>query len=110
MKSFLDILPSVRSALLSNRPVIALESTIISHGMPFPQNLLVARQLENEIRSRNCTPATIAIMNGKVKIGLEDHELELLAREGRSAIKTSRRDFGHVLAQGLMGATYKPLF
>ncbi|HHB52762.1 MAG TPA: pseudouridine-5'-phosphate glycosidase, partial [Saprospiraceae bacterium] len=85
--------------------VVALESTIISHGMPFPQNLETAILLENEVRKQGATHATIALMNGKIKIGLTEEELEYLAKKGTEVIKTSRRDIPYILSQKLTGAT-----
>ncbi|KAJ2442410.1 hypothetical protein GGF42_006960, partial [Coemansia sp. RSA 2424] len=97
--------PAVRDALASGAPVVALESTIISHGMPYPQNVETARQVEQIVIEHGSTPATIALIDGKIHIGLGDAELEQLGRSGKSAIKTSRRDMAAVLSRRLLGAT-----
>jgi pseudouridine-5'-phosphate glycosidase len=97
---------SVAKALESNLPIVALESTIITHGMPFPQNLSTARKVEKVIRKEGSVPATIAILNGKISIGLEDDELEELAKVGNRAVKTSRRDLTRILSNPkLYGST-----
>lgn len=95
----------VAEALANNRPVVALESTIISHGMPYPQNVQTARQVEQIVRDNGCVPATIAIIGGVLTIGCNDDEIELLGKKGTSVIKVSRRDLPVVIAQGLDGAT-----
>ncbi|KAL0074633.1 pseudouridine-5'-phosphate glycosidase [Phycomyces blakesleeanus] len=97
--------PEVKKALSNNGPVVALESTIISHGMPYPQNVETARAVEDLVRAQGATPATIAILDGKVHIGLEDNALERLGKIGVKAQKTSRRDLPIVLSQRLPGAT-----
>ncbi|KAJ2908573.1 hypothetical protein GGI21_002749, partial [Coemansia aciculifera] len=97
--------PAVRDALANRAPVVALESTIISHGMPYPQNVETARQVEHIVSENGSTPATIALIDGKIHIGLGDAELEQLGRSGQSAVKTSRRDMAAVLSQRLLGAT-----
>lgn len=102
---FLDISPEVQQALRDNKPVVALESTIISHGMPYPQNVATALQVEAEVRAHGSVPATIAIMNGRLKAGLSVEDIELLGKRGRDAIKVSRRDIPFVIAAGQMGAT-----
>lgn len=102
---FLDISPEVQQALRDNKPVVALESTIISHGMPYPQNVATALQVEAEVRAHGAVPATIAIMNGRLKAGLSVEDIELLGKRGRDAIKVSRRDIPFVIAAGQMGAT-----
>ena len=76
MNKFLDIAPEVKEALENNRPVVALESTIISHGMPYPQNVETALNVENLIRESGAVPATIAIINGRLKAGLTPEEIE----------------------------------
>lgn len=101
---YIDIKPEVADALNEGRPVVALESTIISHGMPYPQNIEMAKKVEQIIRDNGAVPATIAIINGRLKAGLEDDELEVLAAN-HDAIKTSRRDLAYVVANGLTGAT-----
>lgn len=102
-------LPLIRStevaaALASNTPVVALESTIITHGMPYPQNLEVARQVENDIRAAGATPATMAVIDGTLHIGLEDAQLEALA-QAKSVAKLSRADLAACMATGGTGAT-----
>ena len=102
---YLDISKVVRQALDEGRPVLALESTIITHGMPFPRNLETARLAEQAATDAGATPATIAIMDGRFKVGLTREELETLARMGRQAVKCSRRDISFLVAQGATGAT-----
>ncbi|WP_421617289.1 pseudouridine-5'-phosphate glycosidase [Brevibacillus sp. TJ4] len=104
MKSYLTYTDEVRQALENNKPVVALETTIISHGMPYPQNVEMAKQVENIIREQGAVPATIGIMNGKIKIGLNEQELEEFATNP-SVAKVSRRDFPYILASGKIGAT-----
>ena len=103
-KQYLDILPEVAQALQNNQPVVALESTIISHGMPYPQNVEMANEVENIIRSHGAVPATIAILNGRLKVGLTSGELELLATS-KDIIKASRRDLAFLVSQKQHGAT-----
>ncbi|CAE8687050.1 unnamed protein product, partial [Polarella glacialis] len=95
----------VQQALREGRPVVALESTIISHGMPFPQNLQTAKEVEDVLRSRGVTPATIGILGGCVHIGLAADKLEALARLGLACKKVSRRDLAAVVAAKQDGAT-----
>jgi pseudouridine-5'-phosphate glycosidase len=95
---------AVVAAQAAGRPLVALESTIIAHGMPFPQNVRTAREVEAVIRQLGAEPATIALMNGQIRIGLTDDELELLGRSDQAA-KVSRRDLPAVLAGGGLGAT-----
>ena len=102
---FLDIAPEVQDALRDNKPVVALESTIISHGMPYPQNVATALQVEAEVRAHGAVPATIAIIDGRLKAGLSVEAIEVLGKRGRDAIKVSRRDIPFVIAAGQMGAT-----
>ena len=104
MNKFLEINKKVRQALENNKPVIALESTIISHGMPYPENFRVAKNLEKIAEDSGVVPATICLMNGKIKIGLNDDELETLA-VSKHVAKVSRRDFSRVLASKKIGAT-----
>jgi pseudouridylate synthase len=85
-------------------PVVALESTVITHGLPYPDNLDLARQMEEEVRSQGCVPATIAVLDGKICIGLNLAQLERLAEEG-DMLKISTRDFGPALARGKSGGT-----
>lgn len=102
--NLLEFSAEVEKALANNQPVVALESTIISHGMPYPQNIAMAKKCEEIIRENGAVPATICLMDGKIKIGLEDADLERLATE-KGVIKTSRKDFGYVLSQNKIGAT-----
>ena len=100
----LDISSEVQQALKTGLPIVALESTIISHGMPFPQNLKTALTVEKIIREESAVPATIAILNGRIKIGLSQHELEQFAKH-TSQIKVSRRDLPLVISQKQSGGT-----
>jgi pseudouridylate synthase len=104
MESFLEINSKVKQALENRKPVIALESTIISHGMPYPENIKVAKDLEKIAEDAGVVPATICLMNGKIKIGINDDELEMLANS-KDVAKVSRRDFSRVLASKKIGAT-----
>lgn len=103
-KQWIDCHPEVASALEKNLPVVALESTIISHGMPYPENVATARTLERIVREEGAVPATIGIVGGRIKVGLAEEELELLARAPDVA-KVSRRDLPDVLSGGGHGAT-----
>jgi pseudouridine-5'-phosphate glycosidase len=94
----LQISPEVQEAIQNKKPIVALESTIISHGMPFPQNAQTAIEVEQTIRNHGAVPATIAIINGVMKVGLSKEEIELLGREGHSVTKVSRRDLPFVVA------------
>jgi pseudouridine-5'-phosphate glycosidase len=105
MNELLSLSPEVAEALAAGRPVVALESTIITHGMPFPDNLDMARKVEATIRAQGAVPATIALMDGRLMVGLEDAALERLAREGKNAAKASRRDMGPLLVQKRMAGT-----
>ena len=96
---YLDISGEVLSAMRNYEPIVALESTIISHGMPYPNNITTALELENIIRDNGATPATIAIISGRIKIGLSREELELLAKS-KDVIKVSRRDIPSIIAFG----------
>jgi pseudouridine-5'-phosphate glycosidase len=102
--SWLALSAPVAAARAAGRPLVALESTIIAHGMPYPENVRMAREVEASIRSLGAEPATIALMGGRIRIGLSDEELELLGRSGQ-AHKVSRRDLPAVLASGELGAT-----
>jgi pseudouridine-5'-phosphate glycosidase len=102
-ETYLDVQPEVREALDGGRPVVALESTIISHGMPYPDNLECAARCEKIIRDHGAVPATIAVLKGRAKIGLSGGELSYLA-EAKGVVKCSRRDLAYVLAKGLDGA------
>jgi pseudouridine-5'-phosphate glycosidase len=104
MHPYLDIHPEVAQAKADGRAVVALESTIISHGMPYPQNVATAREVEAIIRAEGAVPATIGIIKGRVKIGLTDEELESFG-QNRSVEKVSRRDFPLLIAQKMDGAT-----
>jgi pseudouridine-5'-phosphate glycosidase len=104
MHSFLLFSPEVAAARTASRPIVALESTIISHGMPYPQNVQTARKVEQIIRDAGAVPATIAIMDGRICIGLSSEQLETLGTAS-DAIKVSRRDLAYVLSQRLLGAT-----
>jgi pseudouridine-5'-phosphate glycosidase len=104
IESYLQLSPEVSEARRAGKPIVALESTIISHGMPFPQNLETARELEEIIRNQGAVPATIAIMQGKLKAGLEASDLEKLARES-GVWKVSLRDMPYVISQKITGAT-----
>lgn len=101
----LSFTPEVRRALDEERPVVALESTIIAHGMPYPQNVETARAVEDIVRDGGAVPATIAIVGGVLKVGLTAEELDRFGREGRSIAKVSVRDLPFIVAQKLDGAT-----
>ncbi len=101
---FVQIAAEVRETLEAGQPVVALESTVIAHGLPYPDNLETARQLENVVREQGATPATIAIIEGKIRVGLAGEDLERLARGG-DVRKVSRRDLPLVVARGEDGAT-----
>jgi len=101
---YLDIKPEIAEAIKNNIPVVSLESTIISHGMPYPQNVEMARKCEQIIRNEGAIPATIGILNGILKVGLNDEELETMGKSP-NIIKVSRRDIPLVVAQKLHGAT-----
>jgi pseudouridine-5'-phosphate glycosidase len=103
-QSWLALSAPVAAARAAGRPLVALESTIIAHGMPYPENVRTAREVEAAIRSLGAEPATIALMGGRIRVGLSDEELELLGRSGQ-AHKVSRRDLPAVLASGELGAT-----
>ncbi|MBX3636753.1 MAG: pseudouridine-5'-phosphate glycosidase [Rubrivivax sp.] len=97
--------PEVADALARGVPVVALESTIISHGMPWPRNLHTARQVEAAVREQGAVPATVAVLDGVLRAGLAPHEVEAVARAGPSLPKASRRDLPFLLAEGGSGAT-----
>lgn len=103
--SHLSLHPEVQAALQENRPVVALESTIIAHGMPFPQNVETALRVEKMVRQSGATPATCAIIGGKLTAGLRTDEIELLGKEGAKIPKASRRDLAYLVSQGKHGAT-----
>lgn len=104
-KELLRLSPEVAAAMAQGRAVVALESTIVAHGMPYPQNLETARAVEGLIREQGAVPATIAVMDGAIRVGLGDAELELLARQGSQALKLSRRDIAYAISQQRLGAT-----
>lgn len=101
----LSISPAVKSALDAGQPVVALESTIITHGMPYPQNLAMAQKVEKVISDNGAVPATIAIMDGVFKVGVTIEDLEKLAQTGAAAAKASRRDVAALLASGQVAGT-----
>jgi pseudouridine-5'-phosphate glycosidase len=107
LDKWIDFSDEVQAAKELGRPIVALESTIISHGMPYPTNVQTAREVETIIRSYGAVPATIAVLNGRIHIGLSDDDLEYLANplHQESIVKVSRRDLAYVLAQRLSGAT-----
>lgn len=104
MQDFIAYSPEVAAARAAGRPIVALESTIISHGMPYPQNVQTAREVEDIIRAGGAVPATIALLDGKIRVGLTPEELELLGRSPE-ALKISRRDLPYALAARKIGAT-----
>lgn len=103
-EKYLDISREVKSALENNQPVVALESTIISHGMPYPKNVETALKVEQIVRDYGAVPATIAILNGRLKVGLSADEIEMLGKT-KDVVKSSRRDIPFIIAKGLNGAT-----
>ena len=105
MNQYLDIAPEVKAALDEGRPVVALESTIISHGMPYPQNVETALQVEQIIRDNGAVPATIAILGGRLKAGLSHDEIEYLGKQGTKVAKASRRDLTTLVERKADGAT-----
>ena len=105
MNPYLDILPEVAEALADGRPVVALESTIISHGMPYPQNVETALKVEQIIRENGAVPATIAVIGGRLKAGLSPEEIEYFGKKGRAIAKASRRDLAMLCARSEDGAT-----
>lgn len=102
---YLDVNPEVAEAVASGKPVVALESTIISHGMPYPQNVQTALQVEEIIRQSGAVPATIAIIGGRLKAGLTPEEIEYFGKKGQTIAKASRRDLAVLCARGQDGAT-----
>jgi pseudouridine-5'-phosphate glycosidase len=104
MKEYITLSEEVRIAKEQGQPIVALESTIISHGMPYPQNVQTAREVEQIIRDNGAVPATIAIIDGKIKVGLSDDELEMFGKSSGVA-KVSRRDIAYLLATKQLGAT-----
>ena len=105
LNKYLDIAPEVQQALADGRPVVALESTIISHGMPYPKNVETALLVEQTLRDNGAVPATIAILGGRLKAGLSKEEITYLGKSGRKVAKVSRRDLPVICARGMDGAT-----
>lgn len=105
LAKYLEISKEVKEALKNNKPVVALESTIISHGMPYPQNVETALKVEEIVRENGAVPATIAILNGKLKVGLSKEEVDYLGKKGLEVTKASRRDIPAILASEDDGAT-----
>ena len=105
INQYLDIAPEVKAALDEGRPVVALESTIISHGMPYPRNVETALMVEQAVRDCGAVPATIAVIGGRLKAGLSRDEIEYLGKTGRGVAKASRRDLPALVARGADGAT-----
>ena len=104
LEKYLEINPEIKEALEQGKAVVALESTIISHGMPYPKNVETALAVEKIVRENGAIPATIAIMNGKLKVGLTPEEVETLGKS-HDAVKVSRRDIPFILTSGKIGAT-----
>lgn len=105
MKQYIEYSKEVKEALENNQPIVALESTIISHGMPYPENVKTALECEKIVRENGSVPATIAILNGKLKVGLSKEEIDFLGKEGTKIHKTSRRDIAYNIAHKINGAT-----
>ncbi len=105
MNQHLDISPEIQDALTADRPVVALESTIISHGMPYPKNVETALLVEKTVRETGAVPATLAIIGGRLKVGLSSEELEYFGKKGTLITKASRRDLPYLVANKLDGAT-----
>ena len=105
LNKYLDVAPEVQKALDEGRPVVALESTIISHGMPYPQNVETALNVEKIIRDNGAVPATIAVIKGRLKAGLSPEEIDYLGKTGTAVAKASRRDLPVLVAEGRDGAT-----
>ena len=105
LNKYLDVSPEVTEAVAAGKPVVALESTIISHGMPYPQNVETALKVESIIRENGAVPATIAILGGRLKAGLTPEEIEYLGKKGHEVTKASRRDLAVLVSRGEDGAT-----
>ena len=105
LNKYLDVSPEVAAAVAQGKPVVALESTIISHGMPYPQNVETALKVEAIIRENGAVPATIAVLGGRLKAGLSPEEIDYLGKTGAGVAKASRRDLPILVAQGRDGAT-----
>lgn len=104
LHDLIELSPEVAAARAAGQAIVALESTIISHGMPYPQNVQTAREVEAIVRAGGAVPATIAVLDGKIRVGLSEAQLELLGRSS-DALKLSRRDLPYALASGRVGAT-----
>ena len=102
---YLDVAPEIAEALKAGKPVVALESTIISHGMPYPQNVETALNVEKIVREAGAVPATIAVIGGRLKAGLSEEEIDYLGKTGSGVAKASRRDLPVLVARGMDGAT-----
>ena len=105
LEKYLEVSPRIREALDNNRPVVTLESTIISHGMPYPRNVETALKVEEVVRSCGAEPATVAVIGGKLKVGISEEEITHLGKKGLGVIKASRRDLPVLCARGEDGAT-----
>lgn len=105
MNTYLELSQEVATAIQENQPVVALESTIISHGMPFPQNMETALKVEEIVRKNGAIPATVAILDGRFKVGLSINEIRHLGQKGQAVVKASRRDIPYLISQGIDGAT-----
>lgn len=105
LNKYLDVAPEVQQALAEGKPVVALESTIISHGMPYPQNVETALEVERIIRENGAIPATTAIIKGRLKVGISKEEIDYLGKKGLAVTKTSRRDIPILVAKGEDGAS-----
>ena len=105
MNKYIEISPEVQKAIDENKPIVALESTIIIHGMPYPKNVETALNAQNVVRENGAVPATIAIINGKLKVGLTDEEIDYFGKKGREITKVSRRDIPYIVATKQDGAT-----
>ena len=105
MNKYIEFSKEVENAIKNNLPIVALESTIISHGMPYPENVKTALECEKIVRESGSVPATIAILNGKLKVGLSAKEIDFLGKKGLDVVKTSRRDIAYNVANKIDGAT-----
>jgi pseudouridine-5'-phosphate glycosidase len=105
MQNYISYSEEIQDAIHNNLPIVALESTIIAHGMPFPENAQTANLVEQTVRAHNAIPASIAILNGKLKVGLNEDEIAFLGEQGRNIPKISRRDLAIAIAQKGHGAT-----
>lgn len=105
ISDFLVVSEEVKEALKNNKPVVALESTIISHGMPYPKNVETALNVEKIVRDNGCVPATVAVIKGKITVGISPEEIEYLGKKGTAVHKASRRDLAALVARGEDGAT-----